>query len=104
MFTKNVISFRRGIMNKDTLRMFHDFLMLQHEFNVAQFRASKFTFIHIFFVARKKSFFSTRVGIGNINDSSDGFQLYRVSDILFKRIWRICQNSFVYIDYILRSW
>ena len=51
MFTKNVISFRRGIMNKDTLRMFHDFLMLQHEFNVAQFRASKFTFIHIFFAA-----------------------------------------------------
>jgi len=43
MFTKNVISFRRGIMNPDTLRMFHDFLMLQHEFNVAQFRASNST-------------------------------------------------------------
>jgi len=39
MFTKNVISFRRGIMNRETLVMFRDFLLLQHQFNVAQFKA-----------------------------------------------------------------
>lgn len=41
MFTRNVISFRRGIMNPDTLVMFRDFLKLQHQLNLAQFQASK---------------------------------------------------------------
>ena len=41
MFTRNVISFRRGIMNPDTLVMFRDFLKLQHQLNLAQFQACK---------------------------------------------------------------
>ncbi|XP_066927988.1 uncharacterized protein [Clytia hemisphaerica] len=41
MFTRNVISFRRGIMNPDTLKMFRGFLILQHEINVEQFKASQ---------------------------------------------------------------
>ncbi|XP_057302153.1 regulator of G-protein signaling protein-like [Hydractinia symbiolongicarpus] len=40
MFTRNVISFRRGIMHSDTLQMFCDFLKLQHSLNVAQFQAN----------------------------------------------------------------
>jgi len=43
MFTRNVISFRRGIMTNETLKGFREFLMLQHQLNMEQASANNQT-------------------------------------------------------------